>query len=278
LRLPSVVRLAAVPDPDPGPEQFGEPAVEPVSGWVWDGEAIEFERVVPPSGNLWVSGRQFWLGTGLAGVNITFWADSQVVHLLNAGVRIKSVRSHFSTADLTVLAARGARKAGPSPLPPVEEGTAIEVERTVNRSGLVGLAGQAVLAAEILNGRRVGIRIDGNTLMFFDPDTRELLRSRSNPLTYEQARRLRGARPAGPPPHTTAAPITVQRRASDNGRIMITGQVLSLGRLHARTVVTAHVTDTVITVELGDDRRTFRRTTDQPVRSIKAHRPRKAVP
>ncbi|GAA3473677.1 hypothetical protein GCM10018965_082300 [Nonomuraea roseola] len=277
LRLPSVVRLAAVPDPDPVPEQLGEPAVEPVSGWVWDGEAIEFERVVPPSGNLWVSGRQFWLGTGLAGVNITFWADCQVVHLLNAGVRIKSVRSHFSTADLTVLAARGARKAGPSPLPPVEEGTAIEVERTVNRSGLVGLAGQAVLAAEILNGRRVGIRIDGNTLMFFDPGTRELLRSRSNPLTYEQARRLRGARPAGPPPHASAAPITVQRRASDNGRIMIAGQVVSLGRLHARTVVTAHVTDTVITVELGDDRRTFRRTTDQPVRSIKAHRPRKAV-
>ncbi|MFI6504399.1 IS481 family transposase [Nonomuraea typhae] len=288
LRLPSVVRLAAVPDPDPYPDpepepgRLGEPAGEGVSesgpGWRWDGEAIEFERVVPPSGNVWVSGRQFWLGTGLTGVSVTFWADSQVVHLLKAGVRIKTVRSHFSTADLAVLAARGARKAGPPPLPAVEEGgSAIEVERTVNRCGLVGLGGRMVLAAEILNGRRVGIRIEGGTLMFFDPDTRQLLRSRPNPLTYDQARKLRGARPAGPPPHTCTAAITVQRRVSDNGRIMIAGQVLCLGRLHAQTVVTAHVTDTVITVELGDDRRTFRRTTDQPVRSIKAHRPRKAA-
>ena len=33
---------------------------------------------------------------------------------------------------------------------------------------------------------RVAIRIEETTLMFFDPDTRELLRTRPNPLTWDQ--------------------------------------------------------------------------------------------
>ena len=66
--------------------------------------------------------------------------------------------------------------------------------------GIVSLANHQLLAAEILGGRRVTIRIEQATLMFFDPDTRELLRTRPNPLSWDQARKLRGARPAGPPP------------------------------------------------------------------------------
>ena len=34
--------------------------------------------------------------------------------------------------------------------------------------------------------RRVGIRIEAATLMFFDLDSRELLRTRPNPFTVEQ--------------------------------------------------------------------------------------------
>jgi hypothetical protein len=60
--------------------------------------------------------------------------------------------------------------------------------------------------------------------MFFDPDTRDLLRTRPNPLTYDQARKLHGARPAGPPPRPRTEPITVQRRASNTGIIMVAGQ------------------------------------------------------
>lgn len=112
--------------------------------------------------------------------------------------------------------------------------------------------------------------------MFFDPDTRELLRTRPNPLTYDQARRLRGARPAGPPPRPRTEPITVQRRASNTGIIMVAGQKIALGRTNAHTVVTAHVAEHTITIDLDDGgRRTFRRTTTQPVRSWKAQRPRK---
>jgi hypothetical protein len=38
----------------------------------------------------------------------------------------------------------------------------------------------------------VSIRIENNTLMFFAPQTRELLRTRPSPLTWDQARCLRG--------------------------------------------------------------------------------------
>lgn len=111
--------------------------------------------------------------------------------------------------------------------------------------------------------------------MFFDPDTRELLRTRPNPLSHDQARRLRGARPAGPPPRPCLEPVTAQRRASNTGVIMVTGQKLALGRTHAHTVVTVHVAEHTITVDLGDGaQRTFRRTTTQPVRSWKAQHPR----
>jgi hypothetical protein len=59
-----------------------------------------------------------------------------------------------------------------------EAGDAIEVEvevdRVVNRNGIVILAGQAILAADILAGCQVSIRIEPDTLMFFDPASREL--------------------------------------------------------------------------------------------------------
>src|SRR5262245_47076634 len=38
--------------------------------------AVEFERVVPPSGNLQVCGKQFWLGPDRSGLTVTFWADT----------------------------------------------------------------------------------------------------------------------------------------------------------------------------------------------------------
>jgi hypothetical protein len=48
-------------------------------------------------------------------------------------------------------------------------------------------------------------------------------------------------------------------------------------RIHAGRVVTVHVAEHTITIDLsGDDTRIIRRTTTQPVRSVKAHRPRKA--
>jgi hypothetical protein len=60
--------------------------------------------------------------------------------------------------------------------------------------------------------------------MFYDVDTRELLRTCKNPLTAEQIKGLKGQRPAGPPPRPSSEPIRVQRRASNTGVIMAAGQ------------------------------------------------------
>jgi hypothetical protein len=76
--------------------------------------------------------------------------------------------------------------------------------------GAVHLAGRYVPAAEILAGRLVSIRVEQDTLMFFDPLTREL-RTPPSPLTWDQARKMRGARPAGPPPRPSAEPVPARR-------------------------------------------------------------------
>ncbi|SIS03582.1 hypothetical protein [Micromonospora avicenniae] len=241
--------------------------------------AVEFDRVVPPSGNLQVAGKQFWLGPARSGVRVTFWADTDVIHLLIAGSRIKTIRSHLSVADLAMLLRQGGRPAGPSPLPLDTAGRpgAVEVDRTVNRDGKVSLGQQVVLAAEILAGRRVGVRIDPATLAFFDPETRQLLRTRPNPLTPQQIIGLRGARPAGPPPQPSTEPVRVQRRASNSGVVMVAWQKVALGRVHAGKTVTITVSDTELAIECDDGLRTIRRTNDHPVTRIKAHRPRKVA-
>ncbi|MEV5346894.1 IS481 family transposase [Streptomyces achromogenes] len=256
----------------PEPASLSElvPAVVPVE----PGGPVEFERVVPASGNLQVAGKQFWLGPARSGLTVTFWADTQVIHLLIAGARVKTVRSHLSVADLGRLAARGGRPAGPAPLPG-GDGAAFEVDRVVNNSGLVTLGGRQVLAAEIFGGRQVGIRIDGETLSFFDLSSRELLRVRPNPLTGEEVRRLRGLRPAGPPPRPGVEPVRVQRRVSAVGTVMVCRQVVSLGRPYAGQTVTVHVSDATISVELDGQVRVIRRTTDVPVRNVKANKPHK---
>ena len=275
LRLPAALVAAPSLSPEPAkPER-----VLPLPPLAPTPDAVEFDRVVPASGNLSVEGKQFWLGPARAGITVTFWADHDVIHLLAGSARLKSVRSHLTTADLARLAANGGRPAGPPPLPaPDSDGAAVEVDRVVSTAGTVSLAGRPVLAAEILAGRRVTVRVDGTALAFFDPDTRELLRSRPSPFTYDQATQLRGARPAGPPPRPALEPVRVQRRASNTGVIMVAGQKVALGRVHAHTVVTVYVAERTLTIETGDgDTRTVARTTTQPVRSIKAHRPRKAA-
>ncbi len=268
--------LTAVTNPAEQAESHVEAPVQQPAAY--SGGPVEFDRVVPASGNLMVCRRQFWMGTVRAGMVVRVWADCDLIHLLIAGARVKTVRSHLSVTDLAALAAQGAVPAGPSPLPPVEAGDAVEVDRTVNRVGGISLGQHIVLAAEILAGRRVGVRIEPATLMFYDLDTRELLRTRPNPLTPEQVQRLRGLRPAGPPPRPPVEPIRVQRRASNTGVIMVAGQKVALGRINRHRTVTVNVSDTTLAIDLDDGEvKVVRRTTTQPVRSIKGQRPRIAT-
>jgi len=242
-------------------------------------DAVELEKAVPASGNMALCGQQFWLGPARAGQLVAFWVDCDWVHLSIRGTRIKSVRSHLSVSDLTRLVAEGARPAGVPPLRAAagsdDSGGVVEVERVVSRGGTVNLGGQVILAAEILGGRQVGVRIEGAVLLFFDLDTRELLRTRPNPIPQGKAMNLRGARPVGPPPRPSAEPITVQRRASNTGVIMVCGQKIALGRIHQHQTVTVHVSETTLAIELDDgETRVVRRTTTLAVRNIKADRPR----
>jgi len=68
----------------------------------------------------------------------------------------------------------------------------------------------------------------------------------------------------------------VQRRASNTGVIIIVaGQKIALGRVHKHQTVTVLVSETTLAIHSQDgDVRVVRRTTTQPVRSIKEQRPR----
>jgi hypothetical protein len=276
---PAASPSAPATDPAPRPDPQRVSMRDPGSG-----APIELDLVVPPSGNMWVRRQQFWLGTGRAGAVVRFWIDCEWVHLSIGGHRIKSLRSRFGVADLDVLVARGAVPAGPPPMasrgrPGTRSGrTIFEVERTVARNGTVSLGSRVLLAAWILAGRRVGIYIEeGCPLLFFDPETRELLRTRPNPLEPGEGALLQRGRPPGPVPRPSTEPITVQRRASNSGVIMVAGQKVALGRQLTHHTVTVHVSETTLAIELPDgDTRIVRRTTEQPVRSIKGQRPRTA--
>jgi transposase InsO family protein len=285
LWLPPALDVALAPGAEPSVTV--PPGPDPMSKSVHElgsGAAVELDRAVPGSGNMALCGNQFWLGPARVGQVVRFWIDCEWVHLSIGGQRVKSLRSRFTVNDLDTLVAQGGVPAGPSPLPSKPGPgsrvgrTVVEVERTVARAGTVSLGQRVVLAAEILAGRRVGIYIEeGAPLLFFDPETRELLRTRPNPLEPGEAARLQRTRPVGSVPRPSTEPVRVQRRASNTGIIMVAGQQVALGRIHRHRTVTVLVSETTLAIELPDaDDLIMRRTTDQPVRSIKGQRPRTA--
>ena len=67
---------------------------------------VELDRVVPPSGNMWVAGRQFWIGPARAGTVIRFWADTQLIHLSAAGARLETDAPIPARTSITLESAR----------------------------------------------------------------------------------------------------------------------------------------------------------------------------
>jgi hypothetical protein len=128
---------------------------------------------------------------------------------------------------------------------------------------MVALAGRRVLAAEILQGRRVSIRVEASTLMFFDPETRELCcapdRTRSRP--WKSA--------GSTPPGRRAAAQALDRPCHGRppGELDRRDHHLpseaGLGRAYAGRTITVHVSHDVLAVELDDETLTIRRTTNQ---------------
>jgi hypothetical protein len=237
--------------------------------------AVAVSRTVPASGNLTVCGQQFWLGPALAGREITLWADTTVVHLMRDGVRLKTVPSRLSLAQLHQLLADDGHPAGLPPIStgPVQPGGSIEVERTINAVGALALGGRQHPVGFHLAGRRVTVRVDHGVLHLLGPD-RTALRSLPNPLTTAELARIRDARPAGPPPAHTDDLLRVDRRVSSRGSISIAGQRIHVGIGHAGRTVTVEHTDTTFRIRDGDQLLTeVVRTTTKQIARFKARKP-----
>ena len=243
-----------------------------------EGGPVEFDRVVPPSGNLWAMRRQFWLGPQRAGQTVRFWAGVDVIHLTIAGARVKSLRSHLSTADLAQLAARGRGRGRPAAAA-AGRATARRSRSTARSTTAASsaLAGRQVLAAEILGGRPVIVRIEPQTLMFLDPDTRELLRVRPNPLTRRAGAAAAGRaprRPAAAAPHRAGHRSAPRQRHRRDHRLPPTRRARPHPRRphrHASTSPSTRSRSSSTTKPAP-----IRRTTTRPVVVVKGSRPHRA--
>ena len=108
-----------------------------------------------------VLGKQFWLGAGHAGMMVTFWASTEVIHLTIGGARVKSVRSHLSAADLARLRSwrRTARRTAAHPRRRARRRDRGQPGRSA-KDGQVSLGGRYYIKEEILGGMMVSIRIE----------------------------------------------------------------------------------------------------------------------
>jgi hypothetical protein len=196
------------------------------------------------------------------------------VHLLHNGVRLKTVPSRLTVAQLRQLLGDGGRPAGPPPIQAgrVQPGTPIEVDRTVNANGLIGLAGRQHPIGYHFAGRRVTVRLDHGVLQIVAGGI--LLRSLPNPLTPDDHACIRDARPAGPPPQPAPEPLRVQRRVSCRGAISVADQRIHVGISHAGRTFDVEAADTTFRVYDGDHLVTeVPRTTTKPIARFKVHKP-----
>ena len=226
--------------------------------------------MVPPSGNLWIGGQQVWLGPALSGRQVTLWADAVSLHVLADGARIKTVPSRLGVTELARLAASGARPAGPCPLP-AGDGTVIEVDRTVNATGGVSLGDQQIGAGLPLAGQRVTLRMEGPLMAVIGHDG-SLLRTLACPIPAGRRWRLRGARRARSLPPLPGGPITVQRRVSCRGALMVARQKIHAGMIHAGKTATVICENNHFRVVIdGETAAVVPRTTTSEIHRYKAN-------
>ncbi|MGW3604133.1 hypothetical protein [Micromonospora sp. NPDC005161] len=175
------------------------------------------------------------------------------------------------------LLADDGQPAGPPPITTgtIQAGAPIEVERLVNATGLIGLAGRQHPIGYHFAGRRVTVRLDRGLMQITADGV--LLRSLPNPLTPAEVARIRDARPAGPPPTPAPEPVRVERRVSCRGSLVIAGQRIHVGIAHAGATLTVEAADTTFRVHDGDQLLTeVPRTTTKPIARFKARKPEPA--
>jgi hypothetical protein len=140
------VDVAVAPRPVPAPALHSDCLVDS------DVHAVEWETALTPRSRLLLPGNQQMKFTAaLARRTVTIWANDRSIHVLLDGTVIRTRPSRLSEHDLRELLRRGARLAGAEParsaatVDMLTTSTIIEVHRTVDRDGYVGLGGTKVL-------------------------------------------------------------------------------------------------------------------------------------
>lgn len=267
---------ASPPEPDPAPPT---PATAPGLLLTAGVNAVELDTVVAASGLLSVlpQAQRIKMGQARAGELAHVWADEHSVHILIGGQLVKTVTSNLSTRDLHELKLRGATPAGPPPATAapgnqrLPAGAAIEVDRTVDASGIIGLAGHHLLVGTHLAGHRITARLDGHLVHIITDGL--LAKTLPSPVPVEQRGQLRGARLATTPvAATSTGPIRVERRVPADGTVMVTRQRVRVGRTHAGKLVTIVVEDTHLRVlHDGEELSLHPRPENRPATRFKAY-------
>jgi hypothetical protein len=148
----------------------------------------------------------------------------------------------------------------------------VEVERTVNACGLAGLAGAQVSVGYQLAGQRVIVRMEGTQMAVITGDG-ELARTMPCPVPAGDRFRLRGARKAAAAsPPLPSGPVTVQRRVSSRGGIMVATQKIQVGLIHAGKIVTVTAGNHSFRLEVdGQGAGVVPRTTTREIHRYKAY-------
>jgi transposase InsO family protein len=210
------------------------------------------------------TGKKISLHQAMAGRTVTVWADQRSIHITSDGHVVRTVASRLRPEDLRHLVMRGARAAGPQPalpalrrrdgIPVLPEGGAVEIDRPVNKDGVVTIAGTTHLIGFAHAGRKVTLRLDGH-LMHAVLDN-AFIGSWPCPVGTDQLARLQGARTPSsplPPPPLSAGSLRAQRRVHASGRILVGGQRIKLGPRHRGKLVTVIIEDTHLRVLHGEE-------------------------
>jgi transposase InsO family protein len=268
LWAPADLEPLTSPPPAPGdtPAVMPEPARWP--------DAVEVDRIVPPSGNMTVGPQQFWLSPARAGQKVTLWMNTTTCHLSIGGWRIKTIPSRLSEVDLARLRRTDGRPAGPPPSGPfpgtLAASRCVEVDRLVTAVGGISLGNHYILVGSPLAGQRARIRLDGQLMHILTQDGL-LWRTLPCPIPPGQRHRLQGVRLAGPAPLPEAT-ATVQRRVSCRGGIQVARQRIHVGMTHAGKIVTVVTENNSFRLVIdGETVRTVPRTTSSEIGRYKAY-------